>query len=196
MSKLLYQICEKPFGFTYNQWSIEWWKWILSIPKEKNPIFDNIGKYADINQKYPYVVFLCQTLNAVNNIPFRNIIVKEGMNIFMPIINWISMIPDDGTTDEELISVAKQKIDVVQDTTLWFNDVKLTNMGCRARTPAFYVYLPKNNILDKEEGFIKIASDGYWIFTTPILKPIFLKTYGSCSKGITRISVNYTINLK
>ena len=52
---------------------------------------------------------ICQTLNAVDKIPLRNIVVKQGISIFMPLINWISIMPEDGKTDEELICVAKEK---------------------------------------------------------------------------------------
>ena len=34
---------QKPFGKTWEQWTIEWWQWLLSYPKEINPAYPGTG---------------------------------------------------------------------------------------------------------------------------------------------------------
>ena len=43
------------------------------------------------------------------------IFMGAGKSVFMPIINWISILNVDGQTDEELASVAKKRMDVVSE---------------------------------------------------------------------------------
>ena len=65
----------------------------------------------------------------------------------------------------------------------------------RFQSPFFDVILPEENILDVKPGSTRFISDGYWIFTEPILGDVELSTFGSCSAGITRIGVNYSITI-
>ena len=48
----------KPYGLTYGQWSVKWFQWAFSIPKDKNPIIDTSGKNCAINQNDQYAWFL------------------------------------------------------------------------------------------------------------------------------------------
>ena len=40
---------ENPFGKTWEQWTIEWWHWLLSIPKQNNPALDETGENFAVN---------------------------------------------------------------------------------------------------------------------------------------------------
>ena len=33
----IFPIESKPYGLSYGDWSVRWWKWLLSIPKSDNP---------------------------------------------------------------------------------------------------------------------------------------------------------------
>src|SRR5262245_13185084 len=103
----------RPYGFTYGEWSAKWWQWLLSIPMEYNPAFDSSGANSNINQTSLPVFFLCQTYEKANALPDRTVIIPKNYSIFMPIINWISIIHHDGSTDQELLTVAKEKMNEV-----------------------------------------------------------------------------------
>ena len=34
----------KPYGMTYGEWSVKWWQWIESIPKEHNQLATILAK--------------------------------------------------------------------------------------------------------------------------------------------------------
>src|SRR5437588_6824039 len=109
----LFPIEFRPYGLTYGQWSARWWQWLLSIPRSKSPAFDPTGHNAGINQYDPNVLFLCQTVDGVKSMDKRTVIMKTGKSILMPLINWVSVSHVDGETDEDLVAVAKKRMDVV-----------------------------------------------------------------------------------
>jgi len=198
LSEFVFGIEEKPFGLTYSNWTVKWWKWILEIPKYISPLFDPDGKNAYLNQTYGKVFFLCQTLESSEKIPVRTINVPKETSIFMPIINWISVLHEDGETDEELLKVARQRMDVVKDLEITINEIRLsTNFVKKFRVESRFVnvFLPENNIFGHPSCKTRIVSDGYWIFTRPLTHNTSVKTVGSCSSGITKIKVNYNINI-
>jgi hypothetical protein len=42
-----------PFGFSFAEWAIKWWQWLLSIPKENNPAIDNNRTNCHVQQQGP-----------------------------------------------------------------------------------------------------------------------------------------------
>lgn len=191
----IYPIDSKPYGISYSEWSIKWWQWLSSIPKENNPALDWTGANAHVNQIYPNVLFLCQTIEGVNSIPIRKNTIPVGKAIFMPIINWISIMQQDGNSDEELIGVAKRRMDIIGPLQITINKVTI-NEGLekyRVQSPFFEINWPENNIFGLSSGKRRCISDGYWIFIKPIHKEVTLETFSSCSSGLTKIKVKYEL---
>ena len=187
-----------PYGLSYEQWTIKWWSWILQIPQENSPAFDLTGRNAYIKQNNPYVFFLCQTFDRNNSAPNRIVSIKKGLSLFFPLINWISVSPEDGNTDADLILKAEAKMDTIGDMKLNINGHPIcTNLEkYRFKSHPFHVNLPRNNILELDAGIKKVASDGYWILTEAITVPFHLVTFGSCTSGLTKIGVRYEINVR
>lgn len=194
----IYPLSSKPFGLTYAEWSIKWCQWLLSIPKPNNPAFDSSGLYAGVGQSNPNMFFLCQTIEGVDLIPTRTISIPAGCAIFMPIINWISTMDVDGKNDLQLLSVAKEKMDVISDLSLVVNGVEIAEPlnHYRVNSYLFLAELPDNNILCLPPGRRQFVSDGYWICFQPRTNSIKVSSFGSCSAGITKISINYDLYFK
>jgi hypothetical protein len=198
INELVFKIDERPFGLSYSDWSMKWWQWILQIPKSINPLFDMEGKKAYLNQVHTKVFFLCQTLESSEKIPLRTIKIPKESSVFMPVINWVSVLHEDGETDEHLLRVARERMDVVKDLQIHINEVTLTTdilKKFRTLSPFMDVFLPRNNILGHPPGQTRMVSDGYWIFLKPISDNIRIESLGSCSSGITKIGVDYNINI-
>ena len=53
ISSLVYDLNSKPFDISYADWTEKWWQWTYSIPWNKNPSYDDTGKYCDENQHGP-----------------------------------------------------------------------------------------------------------------------------------------------
>ena len=194
-SCIIYPIDTKPFGYSYSKWSERWWRWLLSVPLNTNPAFDLTGSNTKLNQAHPNVYFLCQTIEGAEWIPTRRTTVPEGSAIFMPIINWISVLDIDGKNEEELHSVARDKMDKVANLEVEINRAKLEVSldHYRVHSTFFSVELPANNILQLPAGSRGLVSDGYWICFYPSYERVMLSTFGSCSSGKTRIGINYDI---
>jgi hypothetical protein len=198
INELVFPIHDRPFGLSYGDWTVKWWKWILQIPKSINPLFDMDGKNAYLNQIHDKVFFLCQTLESSEEFPHRTVKIPKESSIFMPVINWVSVLGEDGETDEQLLQVARQRMDVVKDLHIYINEITLTTdilKKFRTESPFLDVLLPENNIFGLPSGQTRMVSDGYWIFLRPISDSIRIKSLGSCSSGITKIGVDYNINI-
>jgi hypothetical protein len=195
ITKVVYSHHSKPFGICYSSWTGLWWKWILNIPKNKNPLYDMDGKYANLNQPHRNVFFLCQTLESSEKTPYRRVMIPR-LAVFMPILNWISVLGEDGNSDEQLSLVAKKRIDAVKNLELSVNEDTFSSwqlMKFRFRSPVLNICLPDNNILGCKSSKTRVVSDGYWIFLKRINYNTRIRSYGSCSSGVTKINVNYDI---
>ena len=189
-------IQSKPYGLVYGEWSVRWWQWFLSIPKSNSPAFDDDGSNVGIRQQYLPVLFLCQTYENSGVQPIRTISMPKNYSIFMPIINWISLLEHDAKTDQELLAVAKERMNVVRNLEFRVNGLQVTElMEYRVLSPLFDVELPQNNIMSLSPGIRRAISDGFWLFLKPQSESIEISSFGSCSSGQTRIGVTYKINL-
>jgi hypothetical protein len=195
----VYSLRSRPFGQTYGEWSATWWQWLLSIPKSRNPLDDPTGVNAHLNQKYQNIFFLCQTHeNTVPHIPSRTVTLPAGVSIFMPIINWISILNIDGVTDQELTEVANKRMDEVGNLEITINGLNIRNglEEYRSLSPFFEVWLPENNIIGSRPGMVRAVSDGYWLFLKPLKSDTTISSFGSCSSGLTKIGVNYNLYIE
>ena len=66
---------DKPFNLTDGAWTVKWWQWIWSIPDAINPLNDQTGKNASINQPEKDVWFLAGTwaTEKLLNVPNREV---------------------------------------------------------------------------------------------------------------------------
>lgn len=196
----VFPIESRPYGLTYGEWSARWWQWLLSIPRSKSPAVGASGDNAYLNQDDPNVFFLCQTVESILEgrvAQDRRIVVRAGRSVLIPIINWVSIFNVDGQTDEELVSVAKKRMDVVSELEVTLDGVTINEglEGFRAQSPFFDMIVLEDNIFQLSSGFRRFVADGYWIFLKPLENDIKLTTYGSCSSGVNKFGINYHISL-
>jgi hypothetical protein len=196
----LFPIDSKPYGISYGGWTVKWWQWLLSIPKPDNPVLDNTGNKAAINQYDKNVFFLCQTLDtaklSASAKPVRNVPVRAGTSILMPVINWVSVLHEDGESEQELASAATARMNVVSRLELTINGVEIKKglERYRVRSPLFDMVLPEDNVLELPSGFRYFLSDGYWLFFVSVEENTKISTFGSCSSGVNRFLVDYNIS--
>lgn len=195
----VFPIHSKPFGYTYGVWSGRWWQWLLSIPKSSSPAFDPNGANANTGQNDPNVFFLCQTYEeGVPSVPNRTVNVPEGRSIFLPIINWISILHIDGETDQQLIEIATKRMDAAANLQITLNGLTVEKglEEYRVQSAFFEIALPDDNILSLPSGLIRAVSDGYWFFFKPLEGNAKLSSFGSCSSGATKLGVNYNLSIE
>jgi hypothetical protein len=194
----IFPIHSKPFGLSFSDWTIKWWQWITSIPQSENPTNDETGKFVTLCQENNNdVIFLCQTIEGLGGVPTRRSTISNKRFFFMPIINWISISGVDGNDDEEMLKIAKTKMDVIDRLDLVINGRNIENLKFnRVRSNFFDIDLPANNILDLPEGKRRCLSDGYWVFFHICSNYMELSTNSSCSLGVTQIGTNYELTIR
>ena len=201
MSKLsssgleLFAADSRPFGRTCAEWTAEWWKWALSIPKSRNPIVDQSGKNCANNQAGP-VWFLAGTLGGPTE---RSCTISSEKGILFPIINIeCSFAEGGGATDEELSARAKFEMDQIINMHATINGIRFDNLKeWRFQSPVFSVTLPYNNILGLPAQTTRMVSEGYWLFLKPLPPGQYsLNSFGSCLAGRIKIQVYYHLTIR
>jgi hypothetical protein len=193
-----FPINSNPLGTSYADWTIKWWQWLTSIPKDINPAYDETGQYLHVNQTNAYVTFLCQVFDGAKSIPTRRSSVIKKRFFFLPIMTWISIEGIDGENDEKLMNIARAKMDKINKLELLINGIDFSKDLNKNRviTDFFCINLPENNIFDMPHGTKKCVSDGYWIFFEVNSEKLICNTDSLCSSGKNRIAVNYELSLE
>ena len=191
-----YSADEKPFGISFGQWTVKWWKWLLSCPNPINPAADKDGANSGLNQQGP-VWFLAGTFGE-NVIPVRNCIIPHDRCILFPVINYeVNFLenPEINTDDELVINVVEDQNDII-NLTAQVDDQLVAVHRVKSNPKVFFVDLPSENCLELPSRRIKIASDGYWVFLKPLTygrHNIFF--HGSCSGGTRTCTVYYNLTI-
>ena len=53
----VFALDSKPYGSTYEDWTIKFWQWLLPIPADKSPMTDTTGERCGENQNSSSPVF-------------------------------------------------------------------------------------------------------------------------------------------
>jgi hypothetical protein len=189
---LLYDLYEHPFGKSWQEWAASWCRWMLSIPKKKNPSLDRTGKYCSINQYNHNVWFLTGTFGNVSPIR-RKCIIPSGKAIFFPLLVKEDSLAEDSDLNTEadlskrceLATNRLMKIEASIDDQ-WMEHLE----NYRVRSKVFDVIFPKENVYDVKPGLTRSVCDGYWLF----IKPLQAGIHSIFFRGETSLEEPYTIN--
>jgi hypothetical protein len=193
----LYSRNEKPFGQSWEEWTIKWWQWLLSISRNHNPGLDQTGENFNVNQVDPNVLFLAGVLAGSAPVE-RTITIHPGKAVLFPIINFITSYAEEPSlkSEQELLLCAKSNIDDIAKKEASINGINFTDLEkYRVQSKAFTITFPEDNIYGLEPGPTIGASDGYWIFLKPLETGKYdIRTAGSCLSG--RITINVILHLE
>jgi hypothetical protein len=187
----------RPLGISYELWTIRWWKWLVSLPKAINPVLDGSGVNCFIDQNDPDVWFLAGTLGGFAE---RQCTIPLGRSIFFPIINVEASFNDTEVSNEhELVSFTQTHIDDidVRGVQVEIDNMAINNLDrYRIKTPVFDLNFVEDNILNAKVGMSKAASDGYWLFLSPLRSGLHTLLFsGSCLSGKIRIGARYILDV-
>ncbi len=158
----------KPYGLTYGEWTVKWWQWAYSIPKDINPAYDDTGKNCAQKQNGP-VWFLAGTYgHAVN----RKCNIPAGKAILFPILNSECSFAEFPKlkTLSELRTCAKTIQDQVSSLKASVDGIPIPRLQeYHIQSPPFNFTLPRNNILELPTNVTTQAiPDGNWVFLKPL----------------------------
>lgn len=190
VSNLVYDINSNPFNVSYADWTKKWWQWTYSIPWDKNPSYDDTGKYCSENQS-GLVWFL--TL-AYEHQVIRTCDIPENTALLITLLNSECSYAEFPLlkTEEELRECAKRMQDLVVEGNASLDKLPIPNLkNYRIQTDIFNFTLPENNILNLTSQTTQAIADGNWLFLKPLPAGTHeLKVKGEINTTISTIEIN------
>jgi hypothetical protein len=194
VGKMLYGRSSTPFGLSWEQWAIKWWKWIFSIPEVNSPLEDLTGEKCSINQSGP-IWFLAGTPGGSAE---RSCSIPAGKAVMFPIINVECNSVKDSNEEEELIRCVKSDVDTIRFFDATIDGILIPHLKqYRVRTPVFSVELPAENIQGVIAGSIRVISDGYYLLLKSMESGTHLIQFGgSCLAGTVHVGATWHITIE
>jgi hypothetical protein len=187
---LIFPRNSEPCGKSWEDWTIEWWKWLLSFPKDINPAFDLDGKIFHITPNDREIWFLVGTIGGVAERYYK---VDSQKPVLFPIFNYIVSFADEpkAKEDKDLVNIVARDIDNIPTPFVSINGQSLNSLlQYRVSTEVFDLDLPESNLVTNEACSTKAASDGYWLILKPLAPGKYdIRCNGSCSSGKTSIDI-------
>jgi hypothetical protein len=149
------------------QLSQEWWQWALGAPASRNPLLDEDGSFAQVENDGP-VFFVAGSIFGVPTV--RTFTVPAGRPIFFPVINnvFIETPPPECFPS---VSCALGKVTpFITDATNFNATLDGQSLLIPSETPFrqtsldfFFIALPDDNLFGAPADSYAAVSDGYWV---------------------------------
>ena len=195
-----HEVDSKPYGLSYGMWTVEWWRWAMSIPRLQNPLLDPSGMYAGINQP-DRVWFLAGKFGSEDfDFPRRKCIIPLGRSILIPVINCEanSVEYPQLKTDQDLLCHVSKDLDSIVKRECFVNSHRI--IPERVRSDPVIFTLTVNHELDGlDTGCHNIpsAADGYWVFLKPLPHGDYdIEFFGTCENGRLSAGAAYEIRIE
>jgi hypothetical protein len=191
----------KPYGKTYGQWTVEWWRWALSTPKSINPVVDKDGIFAGINQPGASVWFLAGKFGTTNEaFPHRECTVPFGRAILFPVINCEANpleYPELKNEQQIIDHVSKDEDNIVKKMCI-MNGERIPVERVKSDPPTFPLTIDKDNPIGVKDGGSTVSSaDGYWVFFKPLPRGNYTLNFaGACENGRLNSGANYHLKVE
>jgi hypothetical protein len=166
----VFAIDSNPYGISYEDWTIKFWQWILSMPVDINPTTDNTGERCGEGQSSLPVFFLS---GAGGSVVERTCTVPAGKAILVPVgsveCSFAEFGEFGGTTEEELHTCAEEDQSSNPILFLSVDGRQIQQLEkYRIHSRAFNVTFPENALFGAKAGPSVAVSDGYWIILEPL----------------------------
>ena len=171
----------------------KWCRWMLSIPKEKNPSIDSSGKNCSSQQLDENVWFLTGSFGNIRRIN-RRCTIPLGRSIFFPIMEKEDSLAEDTdlASDLGLIERCVDSMNHVFYLEAIIDGSKVQQLeNYRVRSDVFDFNFPSDNVYGVRQGLTRSVCDGYWLFIKPL--PIGrhkIEFMGECTLLLGRRSKN------
>ncbi len=171
----------KYFGKTYNEYSIAWWQWALSMPKDSHPLMDN----APFSKNQPENIwFLGGTIGfseqGLDKKIERNVTIPYGKAIFFPVST--SIAPASlGYPKDSLAILTSKELEIFDELYCEINGERIPDIFTYrfASDKIFSYTLPENNVFDLPQGIYEddAYADGIYILIDNLKKQNYTLRY-------------------
>ena len=165
----VFALDSKPYGVSYEDWTIRFWQWLLPIPEDRNPMTDTTGEHCGEGQNSTSPVFFLVFSGGGSAV--RTCDVPAGKAIFIPInVVECSYAEFPGAkTEEELHTCAEEDESSNPGLFLSVDGREFKNLEkYRVHSRAFNVSFAENNVFATNPGPTRAVSDGYWVILEPL----------------------------
>ena len=197
-----------PLNKSWEIWSAEWWKWLLAISDNINPVHDTSGDLQSIGQPHPDVFFLAGTHSKSAD---RTVHIPQDRAIFFPVMTMSASESEfpNRHTENDLRLYAEQG-DQINDMQVTFEGKPLEGPSInkiildriilekyKVMSPLFQVILPENNIhLYAAAGETRVVSHGYWVFIKALeLGEYTLTIFQSTKDDLATLTLNCSYDI-
>lgn len=176
--------------------SEQWWQWALGVPGAINPMLDETGNRASINNNGS-VFFLAGNFGGTST---RTINVPAGVPLFFPVLNNVYVFTPPTSADDcfwatDWVKCGTDAIDMSGATDLHatLNGNPLS-IGRETSTALFTLDLPEGNLFAATPGPYAAVSDGYWVAIAPPARGQYVLAF-SGTNGDFSLQVTDTLNV-
>jgi hypothetical protein len=161
-----------PYGRTYEEWAIEWWRWLWSAPPAVNPGLDATGENIDFGQEGP-VWFLAPNYGGVN---VRSATIPTGKALFVDVAAWFDSPGIGGSENvDELFASVNAAAEATSDVRLSVDGVAVPDIELfRLTAGPFDVTVPEDNMWDlfgiptPAGTYGPSATEGWFVMLPPL----------------------------
>ena len=148
----VFALDSKPYGSTYEDWTIKFWQWLLPIPADKSPMTDTTGERCRDNQNSSSPVFFLVFLGGGSAV--RTCDVPAGKAILVPVnVVECSFAEMNVKTEKELHTCAEEDESSNPGLFLSVDGKQFEDLEkYRVHSRAFDTNFPENNIFAAEPG--------------------------------------------
>ena len=189
----------RQFGKSFGEWTVMWWRWAVETAKSVNPVMDDIGKYAGINQPSDVWFLAGKFVDGTRNLPNRRCRIPAGRGILFPIINCEAnaMEYPELKTENDLTTHVQKDIDSIVIRECFINGESLPPQRQKSDPSIFEININEDNVFGVKGGRVNASSDGYWIFLKPPLKGRYdIEFEGVCGIGTRYCGARYILTIE
>ena len=173
-------------GASQEEWSKRWWRWALAFDEDESPVGDPDGRFCALGQSGP-VWFLAGTYGTARTI--RHCRVPAGKTLFFPLINYITLEPDD--EDESCGSLKRRAARLTPATTalvLEVNGKRFNGLAShrQATRRCFHVF---------EDDETLAAGNGFYVALGPLKRGRYTLNFGGILPELSQ-AVTYTLDVE
>lgn len=196
-----FAVDSKPYGMSYEDWTVKWWKWLLSIPSETNPSLDKTGQDCGLEQGNLSLFFLA---GGAGGVVERTCDVPADKGILIPVntVECSLLEFPAAKTDADLQKCAEKDESSNPGLFLSVDGREFKDLAkYRVPSRAFDINFSQNNIFGVS-GPTRAVSDGYWVILEPLKLGIheihFKASLTNPTTGILFFNddVKYKLNIK
>lgn len=194
-----FAIGSHPYGISYGRWTVEWWRWFLSIPSRISPASDDSGKYSFVNQPARNVWYLAGKIGDEDkNFPKRFCKIPSSRSILFPVINCEAnpLESPDLSTERDLIEHVSTDENSIISKECFLDNKPIPPQRVSADPPIFEIELKEHNPFKVNGGKTFAAADGYWVFLKPLPRGKHsICFHGSCEYGKLNSGAEYELEI-